>query len=160
MINGKKLSCCFTGHRKIPPEDLGEISRRLEASIVRLIEDGCTRFYSGGALGFDTLAAQLVLKLRLEHPEISLVLVLPCLNQAEHWSAQSKAVYAELLNCADEVVYTAQSYFRGCMHKRNRYLVDHSELCICYLAKSSGGTAYTVDYARKKQLTVYNVAQG
>lgn len=64
MINYKSKTCCFTGHRKIPPENFEEISRRLETVIIRLIENGCIYFGAGGALGFDTLAAQAVLKLK------------------------------------------------------------------------------------------------
>ena len=45
------------------------------------------------------------------------------------------------------------------MHKRNRHLVDNSSLCICYLTKQSGGTAYTVSYAESHDLKIVNVAQ-
>ncbi|WP_297983767.1 hypothetical protein [uncultured Oscillibacter sp.] len=56
------------------------------------------------------------------------------------------------------VVYTAQQYTRGCMHKRNRYLVDNSGVCVCYLTKERGGTAYTVNYAEKRKLEIINIA--
>ena len=46
------------------------------------------------------------------------------------------------------------------MHKRNRHLVDNSSVCVCYLAKDSGGTDYTVGYARLKGLKVINLASG
>lgn len=159
MTSKEKTSCCFTGHRKIPPETISEISQRLEIIVVQLIEGGCTYFYSGGALGFDTLAAQTVLKCRTKYPEIKLVLVLPCKNQAERWSAENKEVYEKVLSVADEVIYTSQAYFKGCMHKRNRYLVDHSNICVCYLTKNTGGTAYTVNYAISKRLAIHNVAE-
>jgi len=42
------------------------------------------------------------------------------------------------------------------MHKRNRHLVDNSSVCVCYLNKENGGTAYTVDYAGKKGLELIN----
>lgn len=45
------------------------------------------------------------------------------------------------------------------MHRRNRHLVDHSGTCICYLTRSTGGAAYTVDYARRKGLHVINIAE-
>ena len=45
------------------------------------------------------------------------------------------------------------------MHKRNRYLVDNSSVCICYLTEATGGTAYTVDYAQTKNLTVINLGE-
>ena len=40
------------------------------------------------------------------------------------------------------------------MHKRNRMLVDMSSICICYLTKDTGGTAYTVKYAEKQKLKI------
>ena len=45
------------------------------------------------------------------------------------------------------------------MHKRNRHLVDNSSACICYLTEESGGTAYTVEYVRKSNLIVINLAE-
>ncbi len=56
------------------------------------------------------------------------------------------------------MVYTSQEYTKGCMFKRNRHLVDNSSVCICYLTKNNGGTAYTVDYAEKQGLEVINLA--
>ena len=44
------------------------------------------------------------------------------------------------------------------MHKRNRHLVDHSSICVCYLTEDRGGTAYTVNYAKKQGLKVINLA--
>ena len=46
------------------------------------------------------------------------------------------------------------------MHRRNRYLVDHGCVCVCYLTGDSGGTAYTVRYAEKQGLEIINIAQG
>ena len=45
------------------------------------------------------------------------------------------------------------------MHKRNRHLVDNSSVCVCYLNKENGGTAYTVDYAGKKGLEIINLVK-
>ncbi len=67
------------------------------------------------------------------------------------WRSTSKAQ-------ADKVVYTSQEYTRGCMFKRNRYLVDNSGVCVCYLARDAGGTAYTVNYAKRQGLEIINLA--
>ena len=45
------------------------------------------------------------------------------------------------------------------MHRRNRHLVDNSGVCVCYLTKNSGGTAYTVNYAKKQGINVFNIAE-
>ena len=84
-------TACFTGHRKIPPESIPELSQRLKNTLLRLIEEGYMYFGAGGALGFDTLAAQCVLSLRKRYPHIKLILVLPCTAQTKGWSKDQKS---------------------------------------------------------------------
>ena len=83
---------------------------------------------------------------------------LPCLTQTRGWRPEDIAEYERIKAQADKVVYTAQQYTRGCMHKRNRHLVDNSSVCVCYLNRESGGTAYTVRYARERGLEIINLA--
>ena len=140
--------CCFTGHRTIPEgHDLLLID--LLGSKVRelYLHDGIKTYYSGGAKGFDTLAAMAVLDARETFPEIHLAIVLPYAYHADRWSA------------ADKVICLAERYYNGCMFARNRYLVDHSSVCIAYQTKQTGGTAYTVKYALKKGIKVVNLAE-
>ena len=127
--------------------------------MIEAIEQGYRYFGCGGALGFDTLAAQTVLELKSEYTEIKLILVLPCENQSRGWERTDLEEYERIKAAADKVVYTSKDYFSGCMHKRNRHLVDNSSLCICYLTEQSGGTAYTVNYARSQGLKIINVAE-
>ena len=155
----KNRTVCFTGHRKIPPERMDTLARRLKAILIDLIENGYQYFGAGGALGFDTLAAQTILELKADYPHIKLILVLPCLSQADGWSSHDQDIYEHIKTAADKVVYTSREYSKGCMHKRNRHLVDNSSTCVCYLTENTGGTAYTVEYAKKMNLVVINVAE-
>lgn len=155
----KNRTVCFTGHRKIPPEQVDTLALRLKATLIQLINDGYLYFGAGGALGYDTLAAQTVLELKKQYPDVKLILVLPCLSQTRGWSTRDIEIYEDIKNKADKVVYTSQEYTRGCMHKRNRHLVDNSSVCVCYLTERTGGTAYTVDYAHKNNLTVINLGE-
>lgn len=155
----REQAVCFTVHRKIPSLQNISIRRKLKKALVTLIEEGYCFFGAGGALGFDTLAAQTVLKLKKDFPQVKLILVLPCLSQADRWKEKDKEVYENIKSKADKVVYISQEYTRGCMFKRNRHLVDGSSVCVCYLTEQTGGTAYTVDYARKNNLKVINVAE-
>ena len=127
--------------------------------MIEAIEQGYRYFGCGGALGFDTLAAQTVLRLREIYPEIRLILVLPCRDQTRGWKQADVAEYDRIMKAADKVTYTSEQYYSGCMHKRNRHLVDYSSLCVCYLTEQSGGTAYTVNYARSQGLKIINVAE-
>ena len=151
----KDYSCCFTGHRDIPPEILPALAAKLEAAILELIADGIRYFYAGGALGFDTLAAEIVLRLRDQFPQLQLILALPCREQTRGWFAASVKRYESILRRANEVVYTSEHYTRGCMQRRNRYMVDRADLLLAYFTGRRGGTKYTVGYAERRGIPVY-----
>ncbi len=155
----KEKTCCFTGHRKIPIKEYKHISKRLQTEIIKLIEKGVMYFGVGGALGFDTLAAQTILNLRNQYPQIKLILVLPCKNQTLNWKENDIIEYKRIKNACDKYVYVSESYSKECMYKRNRHLVDNSKYCICYLKFNTGGTSYTVKYAAQKQLSIINIAE-
>ena len=152
-------TACFTGHRIIPPELFPMVRERLKRVLLNCIEKGYRYFGAGGALGFDTVAAETVLELKNQYPHIKLILVLPCHNQTRGWRKSDIAEYERIKSKADKVVYTAGRYYTGCMQKRNRHLVDNSSLCVCYLTGQNGGTAYTVKYAQKRGLKIINLAK-
>ena len=153
-----RKGCCFTGHRKIPENELPNLQKRLQKAVKGLLKQGVTIFYTGGALGFDTLAAQAVLNARRFHPQVKLILALPCRDQGGRWEERDRLLYKSIKRRADEVVYVSEQYTRGCMFERNRYMVDHSDICICYCTSGEGGTAYTVRYAEKKAIPIVNLA--
>ena len=155
----REKTCCFTGHRDLSSTDRDFINQRLVPTLIQLIESGVIYYGSGGALGFDTLASLSVLNLKRCYPYIKLILVLPCRSQTRGWKAEDIRVYEEIKSAADKIVYTAEEYTPGCMHKRNRHLVDHSSTCVTFLKNPSSGTKYTVDYARRSGLTVINIAE-
>lgn len=150
------ITCCFTGHRKLTLQQHNDAYDKTVEIIKQLASRGYKFFCCGGALGYDTIAAQAVLGLR-QKLDIKLVLILPCKNQDGSWSPQNRQVYNDIKQKADDIIYTEEDYKRGCMHKRNRALVDASSVCVCCQMYESGGTAYTVDYAYKKGLEVINL---
>lgn len=154
----KERTCCFTGHRKIPPLQSLQIAERLKTELIKLIDQGYLYFGAGGALGFDTIAAKTVLTLQQSCPQIKLILVLPCKTQTRGWEKEDIAIYEDIKKRCNKVVYTSEDYTRGCMLKRNRHLVDNSSACVCYLTESKGGTAYTVEYARRSGIKIVNLA--
>ena len=132
--------------------------RAAKKEIITLIESGIIYFGVGGALGFDTIAALTVLNLKEKYPQIKLIMVLPCIEQADSWSKDDVKIYNQILGQADKVVYTSEHYHSGCIHKRNRHFADNSSVCICYLADSKGGTAYIVNYAQQKGSQIINIS--
>jgi len=154
----KDQTCCFTGPHHIPASAYNALDQRLEAKIETLIHQGVRYFGTGGAMGFDTMAAFAVLRPRMIYPHVRLILVLPCKNQTRGWDRTNKKIYNQIRRQADKVVYFSKQYAPGCMQEHNQHLVDHSAICICYLTNPKSGTAYTVRYAKQHGLRVINLA--
>lgn len=157
-MDKRQKTCCFTGHREIPDSLYPALTKALEKTLRELIRKGVLYYGAGGALGFDTLAARTVLRLREENPQIRLILVLPCPQQDKYWNLQDQKIYRNIMNHADKVVFLSPNYTHDCMHRRNRHLVDESGICVAYCVKPNGGAAYTVAYAKQKGLPVINLA--
>ena len=150
--------CVFTGHRMLPG-DLLPLRAALRQRIRQLYEQGFVRFASGGAVGFDLLAAELVLELKAELPDLELHMVLPCKHQERGYSVGDKVRYQAVLARADSIRYTAEQYYKGCMLTRDRVLAAAADACVCYLTRSQGGTAYTVRHILQRDVPLYNLAE-
>ncbi len=151
---------CFTGHRKIT--DFHDTTRKLIELLENLINQGAEEFYTGGALGFDTLCALAVINLKHIHPQIKLNLILPCADakQTENWSITQKETFNKILSVADTVEYISESYTKDCMMLRNARLVELSDCCVCYYKeKYISGTGQTIRMAQKKGIDIYNIAK-
>ena len=140
-------TCVFTGHREM--EENFNV-KELKKSIEYYLSKGVKTFYNGGAVGFDLLSAETVLKLKKKH-DIKLVVCVPFYGQETRYSKADKARYAKILKNADEVVILADSYYKGCLLRRNDYMIERADCMIAYLKKEEGGTAYTVKKFRVKK---------
>lgn len=157
FMDKKAVTACFTGHREMKMAT-GEVRCRLSEVLDMLISKGVIYYGCGGAWGFDFLAAEAVIEKKRTNPAVKLILVLPCKDQNKGWRSEQRATYSYIKTQADKIVYTAENYSTGCMHKRNRHLVENSKFCISFLEKHQGGTYYTFQYAMNKGLTIYNLA--
>lgn len=148
---------CFTGHRRLSPDNIAEMAQRLSDRIESLCQVGDITFRAGGAQGFDTLAALCVLVAREKYPHVKLHLLLPCKNQTEGWSDAEIEKYNYVLQNADFVRYVGEARTSHNMLKRDRELVDGADICIAYCNRTTGGTAYTISYAKSQGVRVENI---
>ena len=157
-----KKSVCFTGHRTIA-ENIETLSARLYALLERLVtEQKIMDFYTGGAVGWDALAALTVLKLRESYPEVKLHLVLPCPfeEQSAKWNEAQKQEHKRIASLADTKEFTSEHLGKTAMKIRNARLVElASDYCICYWNPKHyrSGTGQTVRMAQKKGIEVINL---
>ena len=146
----RKRRCCFTGHR---PEKLGcseeEAIQALRTAIGSAYADGYRTFISGMARGVDIWAAELVLKEREVRQDIHLICALPHPGFETRWRAEWQRRYKTVLDHADLVKTICPAFSMGSYQKRNEWMVDHSGLVLALFNGQPGGTANTIDYARR-----------
>lgn len=155
----KEKTACFTGHRELR-ESFQAIFLKTQREAEILVQNGFRFFGTGGARGFDSLAAEVILSLKEKYHHIHLILVLPFPAPYLHekgWTQEEICLYEKHKTCASKVVYLQETYGRGCYYRRNRHLVNFSSVCIAYQYKNTGGTAYTTKYACRKGLKIIKI---
>ncbi len=151
--------CSFTGHRDLPPEKRDALRSLLRRTLRTLALDrGMSVFLTGGAMGFDRMAAEEVLALRERYGGIRLFLFLPFHGYDAKWPRGERAALADLLKKADGSLCAADAYYPGVYFARDRMLVNLSSVCVSYLEKTRGGTFYTVSYAKDAGIEVIPLA--
>lgn len=156
----KLRTCFFTGHRRLPSKRLEDINEVLSAELERLIIEYDVRdFISGGALGFDTVAAEAVDKMKEKYPHIRLLLYLPCYGQSRKWHDKQKYRYHMLKSRADEIIYVTEGgYTEDCMLKRNLRMIKDSFFCISFCIMHNTGTGLTMKNAEEVGAKIINIA--
>ena len=152
----RKTTACFSGHRIIQ-DNIFVIRQDIDHAVLSAYQLGYRNFLCGGALGFDTIAAEEILNLKKNYKDIKLYMIIPCASQASHWSENDRIKHNHIISQADSSVILSDYYFTGCMQNRNRCMVDHSSLCICYMKELKGGTWSTVRYAFHCGIKIDNI---
>lgn len=158
-----KKVCSFTGHR---PQNLpfrfneqdercialkAKLSKEIEKQIT---DNGVSHFISGMALGVDTYVAEIILSLKTKYPYITLEAAIPCEEQAAKWKEKDRERYFSLVERCDKETLVSRHYTADCMHKRNHYMVESSDVIIAVWDGTPSGTGKTVQYAQSKGKTV------
>lgn len=159
-IQTEDIVAFFTGHR---PKGLPWGYDEETDSCIKFKEDlfmilqnailsGVDTFLTGMAEGFDMIGAETILKLKKQFPNIKLIAIVPCLGQEKFWKESQQKRYTEILSKCDDRVVLHKSYTDYCMNERNKYMVDHSSICIALFDGKPSGTGNTVRYAKEKGL--------
>ena len=149
------ISCTFAGHRDAY-EPITE--SKVRAHLFRLMElDTAFCFYSGGMGRFDLMCERLVLETKKLYPQkqIQLLLVLPYMKNS---ITTHSAYYSKY----DEIILPSGLETCPCkaaILRRNRWMIDRSDYLIAYIHHSLGGAYATLKYARRRSITIWNVAE-
>lgn len=158
ILYNQVTSAAFTGHRFVPYDKVPALREMLKATILEHYNRGIHRFYCGMAMGFDLLAAETVLSMKIECPDIMLLAAIPYRGQCEKFTPYNKQRYYNILGEADEVVILSESYADGCFLRRNDYMLSRAGHLIAYFdGVPKGGTFYTVRNAKRRGMPTVNL---
>lgn len=165
-MRARQESCCFTGHRpaKLPwryNEEDGRclaLKRRIADAVEAAYDQGYRHFLCGMAQGCDLYFCECVLALRERRPDVTVEAAIPCPTQADGWPAALRERYDRLVAACDFETLVSARYSSSCMQRRDRYMVDHAMLLIAAFDGTAGGTRYTVEYALRRGIEIFDVS--
>ena len=152
----QKITCSFIGHRaqNLPfgfneddPRCL-ELKKKLQSIIENLYETGVRHFITGMATGVDMYAAEIVIELKKEHPDIILESAIPYETQAIYWSVAMRERYYNIAAKCDIETMLQHRYTADCIRKRNIFMVNHSDYVVAVLDGRRNIISNTVEYAK------------
>ncbi len=130
-----------------------EVSR----NILELYHNGYRRFMAGGARGFDMICAECILELYQKHDDIQLIIAAPFRGQEAGFPPDDKVRYSDIIARAYEVHYVSQVESQEAFLSRNKFMLQHSSLLLCYYDGQRGGTMYTYNRAQRLGLKIINL---
>lgn len=155
----QEKTCCVTGHRDIPAEQVGHIKKSLELEVDRAINDGFTCFISGFADGVDLLFAEIVAERIAKNPALKLIAAIPYRRRLD--TLQKSERTRALIDLCAEIYIAAEEYHPSVYSKRNRYMVERSDRVIAvYDGREKGGTVGTIRLAHTMKKELREIAVG
>lgn len=146
------MTVCFCGHGK-----LYSSYDRIKAKCLEVVREqvikGADSFLIGDYGDFDSLAAAVCLGIKRDRPYIEVCLVLP------YYKPHIDEYTQQRHNRFDSVITPPleDTPHRYRIIKANQYMVDQADMVIAYV-RSSGGASKTLQYAKKKEKPIINLA--
>lgn len=132
----KDKTCFFIGDRFIDEKNIDHVLKRLNEEIDALIEKGVTNFISCAQVGFDMIAASMVLAKREMGQAIRLILMVDRFDRETIWSEERKRLHDKLFCEADEVHFVDHHDTNDMIKKRLEVVTKRANYCIYRLNNS------------------------
>jgi uncharacterized phage-like protein YoqJ len=157
MKQEKSLAIAFTGHRQLkgnypPSKEWRTVFDTILYYIMELNNEYKElHFASGGALGFDQVAAEAVIRAQTLGANATLTFVIPFPGFQKRWPAKSQEHLEQLQQMATKVVFVDNdpTYKPYKLQKRNEYMVNRSDMILALIEQglTKGGTFNCIKYA-------------
>lgn len=147
------MTITFCGHSNFLFDNtVKEKSRELLLQEIR--KNPACKFYLGGYGDFDSLCLNILKEMKADFPTIELLFITPYLDDNYSKLETAKLYY-------DGIIYPPLENVprRFCISKRNEWMVDEADLVIAFVKYSWGGAAKTLEYAKRKKVEFFNLAE-
>lgn len=143
----------FCGHSNYSFDDT--VKEKLRGLLLQNIRKNPTcKFYLGGYGNFDSLCLSILKELKADFPDIELLFITPYLNDNYSKLETAKLYY-------DGIIYPPLENVprQFCISKRNEWMVNEADFLIAFVKYSWGGAAKTLEYAKRKKVGFFNLAE-
>ena len=143
-------ACCGFGHRDV----FENISEQLYNTLFQIAEQGCKTFYTGGMGDFDKMFSSAVRSIKKSYPDIKLICVKPYLTKEINEDGNY------LFNIYDDIIIPtelADIHYKSVITKRNRLMINWSDIVVGYVKREYGGAYSALRYAEKQGAEVINL---
>lgn len=141
------MICCGFGHRDV----FQNIDKELCEAVQKAMEMGCNVFYTGAMGDFDRCFSSAV---RKQGKKIKLVCIKPYMSNELNTNK-------EYYNCMyDDIIIPnelAFVHYKSAITKRNRWMIDNSDVVIVYAIRNYGGAYDAMRYAERQNKTIIRV---
>ena len=138
-------TCTFFGHRECPIE----IKEKLRAEIEKLILQGVDVFYVGHQGHFDGYAHSILKELSARYPHIIYTVILAYLpTERKDAMDYSDTMFPEGMESVPP---------RFAISHRNRWMLEHSDICVCYIHHTWGGAYQFALQAKRNGKKIINL---
>ncbi|MFC0559996.1 DUF1273 domain-containing protein [Halalkalibacter alkalisediminis] len=130
------------------------IKKAIEQRLRSLVEEGLEWVIISGQLGVELWAAEVVLYLKEEYPQLQLAVLTPFLNQEEKWQEATKLYYQEIVQQADfQDSITRRPYDNAVqLRQKNEFLIAKADgLLLLYDEEKPGTPTYYLEIAKKRE---------
>lgn len=152
MSKQKIKACCGFGHRQV----FENISESLYNAVLEAAAQGCVKFYTGAMGQFDSLFSSSVRKAKRSYPNIKLICVKPYMTKEINESGDY------LYSLYDDIIIPtelADIHPKSAIPKRNRLLVDWSDVVIGYIKRQYGGAYTALKYAHSQKKEIIMIRE-
>ena len=147
------MTITFCGHSNFSFDNTVKEKLR-ELLLQETRKNHACKFYLGGYGDFDSLCLSILKELKIKFPNIELLFITPYLDNNYSKLETAKLYY-------DGIIYPPLENVprRFCISKRNEWMVDEADFVIAFVKYSWGGAAKTLEYAKRKKVEFFNLAE-